>query len=85
MIDVAADAAVSFPVEGAAVPQVRAAGEDEEGAGGIPGFFDYDIAGDGDYGVCGGKEAAEGVEAVADGFGCTAVAFKIVNENAKPL
>jgi len=62
------NATVSGAVEHAAEAEVRAAGKDEKGAGRLPGFFEESVFAEGGYGVVGGEEAAEGVEAVFDGF-----------------
>lgn len=66
--DIVGDTAVAGTVEDAAVAQVAAARDDEESAGGLPGFFQEGGLGDGDDGVGWGEEAAEGVDAVADRF-----------------
>lgn len=65
-IDIGSDAAITRTIEGFAVAQVSAAGEDEQSTGRIPGFFDDDLAGNWDYSVGGGQEPPEGVETVAD-------------------
>jgi hypothetical protein len=72
-IDIAADAAVPLAVQRAAVPQICATGKDQKRASAEPRLFDEDIAGDRDYSVCRGEQAAKGVEAVADGFSGAAI------------
>jgi hypothetical protein len=69
------DAPVAVAVEDAAVAQISAAGDDEESAGRGPGLPEDDGLGDGDDGVVGGEEAAEGEDAVAHRLGCGAGAW----------
>lgn len=70
------NATVAGAVERATVPQVGAAGEDEEGAGERPGLVDEHVGGDRDHGIVGGEETAEGVEAVTDGVDGGSIAWR---------
>lgn len=66
LADKVGDAAVAFAVEGLAVAEVGAAGEDEQGARGRPRLLEQDGVGDGDDGVVGREEATQRPDAVPD-------------------
>lgn len=64
--DEVGDGTVAFAVERTAVAEICAAGEDEQGAGGSPRLFQKRRLGDGDHGIVGTQQSAQGVDAVPD-------------------
>lgn len=68
-VHLAADASITLTIESAAIAKISAAGEDKEGAGAEPGFFDDDVACDWYHSIGRGKKSSQGVQAVTDGFG----------------
>lgn len=75
-LDELLDAPVPFAVQGPAVRQVSSAGHHEEGAGGGPGLADDHLAGDGDDGVVGRQDAAQGVQTLPHGVHGRAIAWR---------
>jgi hypothetical protein len=73
--DKVGDAAVAVTVEDAAVAQVAAAGEDEEGAGLGPWLFEEDSLSDGCDGIVWRQEAAQGGEGMSHRLGGRAGAW----------
>ena len=70
------NASVASAIEFTAVAQISTTGNDQHCASQGPWLFNQHIARDGDHGVVGGQQSAEGVETVTDGFDGGAISYK---------
>jgi hypothetical protein len=67
-LDKLLDSTVARAIKRSAVPQIRSSRHHQQGASQRPRLLDEHVGGHGDHGIVRGEEAAEGVEAVSDGF-----------------